>query len=80
MYYPLEEQPFPYALTNEKLVENILHYDSAEWSERWKQYQIRMGHMVTGHSAEDVAKVCEDFLNGKSKAEIMKEIPFEINY
>lgn len=80
MYLTFDEQPFPYALTNEELIDNILNYDSAVWNEKWKQYQIRMGHIVTGHSAEDIAKVCVDFLNGKPKAEIMKEIPFETQY
>lgn len=80
LYYPLDEQPFPYALTEEALIDNILHYDSALWDEKWKQYQVRMGHIVTGHSAEDVAKVCVDFLNGKLKSDIMKEIPFETRF
>lgn len=80
LYYPLDEQPFPYALTEEALIDNILHYDAALWKEKWQQYRIRTGHIVTGHSAEDVAKVCVDFLNGKSKTDIMKEIPFETRF
>lgn len=80
LYYPLDEQPFPYAFTNEQLIDNILHYDAALWEEKWQQYRKRMGHIVTGHSAEDVAKVCVDFLNGKPKADIMKEIPFETRF
>lgn len=80
LYYPLDEQPFPYAFTNEQLVDNILNYDAALWEEKWQQYRIRMGHVVTGHSAEDVAKVCVDFLNGKPKSDIMKEIPFETRF
>lgn len=80
LYYPLDEQPFPYALTEEALIDNILHYDASVWDEKWKQYQVRVGHVVTGHSAEDVAKVCVDFLNGKPKADIMKEIPFETRF
>ena len=80
LYYPLEEQPFPYALTEKALIDNILHYDAAVWEEKWQQYRKRMGHIVTGHSADDVAKVCVDFLNGKSKADIMKEIPFETRF
>ena len=80
LYYPFDEQPFPYAFTNEQLIDNILHYDAALWEEKWQQYRKRMGHIVTGHSAEDVAKVCVDFLNGKPKADIMKEIPFETRF
>lgn len=80
LYLDFDEQPFPYALTEEALIDNILRYDAELWEEKWKQYQVRMGHIVTGHSAEDVARVCVDFLNGKPKAEIMKEIPFETEY
>lgn len=79
-YYPLEEQPFPLAFDEEELLENIVNYDPAIWKDKWEQYRIRTGHIVTGHSAEDIAKVCVDFLNGKSKKEIMKEIPFETDY
>lgn len=75
--YPLSEQPFPYALDEDGLIENILHYDNVLWEEKWKQYAERMGHVVTGHSAEDVARECVDFLNGKPKSEIMNEIPFD---
>lgn len=80
LYYSFEELPFPYAFTNEDLERNIAEYDAALWEERWQAFAKRMGHVVTGHSAEDVAKVCVDFLNGKPKAEIMKEIPFETRF
>lgn len=80
MYLTLDEQPFPYALTEEALIGNILHYDVDLWEEKWQQYAKRMGHIVTGHSAEDVAKVCVDFLNGKPKSDIMNEIPFETRF
>lgn len=77
LYYSLEELPFPYAFTNDALAQNIMDYDAELWEQRWQAFAQRMGHVVTGHAAEDVAKVCVDFLNGKPKSEIMKEIPFE---
>lgn len=79
-YFSFDEQPFPYALTEEALIDNILHYDAALWEEKWQQYRKHMGHVVTGHSVEDVAKVCVAFLNGKPKSDIMQEIPFETRF
>ena len=75
--YPLEELPFPYAFTNEELVKNIVNYEENIWRRKWKIFQNRMGHIVTGHSAEDIAKVCVEFINGKTKKSILKELEFE---
>lgn len=80
LYYSFDELPFPYALSQETLLSNIERYDMNYWHDRWKSFQVRMGHIVTGHSAEDVAKVCVDFLNGKPKSDIMKEIHFETRF
>lgn len=80
LYYSFDELPFPYALSQETLLSNIEHYDMNYWHDRWKSFQVRMGHIVTGHSAEDIAKVCVDFLTGKPKSDIMKEIPFETRF
>lgn len=80
LYFSLEELPFPYAVTMDSFIDSILTYDEILYHSKWEEFQNRMGHIVTGHSAEDIAKVCVDFLNGKSKEEIMKEIPFETDY
>lgn len=77
LYYSLDEQPFPYALSEEKLVDNIISYDRAEWEKIWKRYAEQMGFVMTGHSAEDIARVCADFLDGKPKGKIMAELPFD---
>lgn len=77
LYYGFDELPFPCAFDNDELINSIINFDELTWRKKWNTFQKKMGHIVTGHSAEDIAKVCVDFLNGKSKKEIMNEIPFE---
>lgn len=79
-YDSFEDQPFPYAFTNEELMEKVANYDAILWDEKWKSYAKEMGHIATGHAADDIAKICVDFLNGKPKSEIMNEIQFETKF
>lgn len=72
-YYTFDELPFPYAFSKNVLIQNISEYDKRYWTNRWEEFRVRMGHVVTGHAAQDVARMCIEFLNGKSKEEVLKK-------
>lgn len=38
LYYTFDELPFPYALSQETLINNIEHYDVNYWYDRWKRF------------------------------------------
>ncbi|MEE3414464.1 MAG: CDP-glycerol glycerophosphotransferase family protein [Prevotella sp.] len=55
-YFEMDELPFPYARSNEELINNILRYNHEEYLERWDEFKKKTGLVETGHAAKDIAE------------------------
>ena len=67
IYYQLEDLPFPYAVSDQELIEKVLNYDCANWQAQWKLFKQRTGFVETGHATDDIAKVIVSYLKGNKK-------------
>lgn len=64
-FYPLSTMPFPLALTNEQLIENILNFESEGFSEKCYAFLKEKGCIDDGHSAERIADTIDAILKGE---------------
>jgi len=67
-YYNLDELPFPYARTNEELVEGIVEYNELYYRNKWhhfRDYEVKL--YEPGNAAEKVAFVLKEFINDNSE-------------
>jgi len=55
-YTPIEEWPFPFAETNEQLVENIINFDEAEYKKAVKKHHADLGSYETGTAREQFCR------------------------
>jgi CDP-glycerol glycerophosphotransferase len=62
VYYEMEELPFPYAKSNDELVENILNFNYELYKKKWEAFKIRTGLLETGHAAKDIANAIDGFI------------------
>ena len=53
---PIEEWPFPFAETNEQLIENILHFDQEKYIKAVNKHHVELGSFENGTA-------CEQFYN-----------------
>lgn len=67
VYTPIEKWPFPKAMTNEELRENILHFDEKEYQAACKEHYEYMGGCESGHATELVCRRIERVCRGSSK-------------
>lgn len=65
VYYEMDELPFPYARSNDELMENIRTFDMKDYLHRVDVFKKRTGLMETGHASEDIAKRIIAFINGE---------------
>lgn len=65
-FYPLSTMPFPLALTNEQLIENILNFKSEGFTEKCRTFLKEKGCIDDGHSAERVADAISAILKGET--------------
>ncbi|MBO5630060.1 MAG: CDP-glycerol glycerophosphotransferase family protein [Aeriscardovia sp.] len=61
-YFEMDELPFPYARSNEELINNILRYNHEEYLERWDEFKKKTGLVETGHAAKDIASKIKEFI------------------
>ena len=64
VYYEMEELPFPYAKSNDELVQNVKAFDMDDYLKKWDAFTVRMGLNETGHAAKDIAEKMADFIKG----------------
>lgn len=65
-FYPLNTMPFPLALTNEQLIENILNFKSEGFVEKCQTFLKEKGCIDDGHSAERIADAISAILKGET--------------
>ena len=77
VYYEMEELPFPYAKSNDELVQNVKAFDMDDYLKKWDAFTVRMGLNETGHAAKDIAEKMADFIKG---TKITWNNDYPINY
>jgi CDP-glycerol glycerophosphotransferase len=56
-YTPIEEWPFPLAETSQKLIENIMNFNSKEYIGKIHEHHKQLGSYETGHATEQLCKL-----------------------
>lgn len=56
-YYPLEETPFPIAQSNDQLIEKILDFDAALYSEKKESFLAERGCAENGTAAKQIVEI-----------------------
>ncbi|SFC23280.1 CDP-glycerol glycerophosphotransferase family protein [Butyrivibrio sp. YAB3001] len=65
-YYKMKELPFPLALSNAELTDNIIEFDEEKYIENVSELHKRVGLNETGHASDSVVDYIIDFIeNGK---------------
>ena len=54
-YFPIDETPFPLAVTNAEMVENILQFDEEAYQKDWAAFVKKMGLCEDGKASERCA-------------------------
>lgn len=60
VYTPVSEWPFPKAISNEELVNNILTFDEKKYHEDCKMHYLALGGCETGRATELVCKLINE--------------------
>lgn len=61
-YYPLESTPFPVAVNNEQLADNILNFDNDKYQKDIDNFLADKGCMEDGHASERVVDLIEKIM------------------
>ncbi len=61
-YYPLESTPFPVAVNNEQLANNILNFDNEKYQKDIDKFLADKGCMEDGHASERVVDLIEKIM------------------
>ena len=61
-YYPLESTPFPVAINNEQLANNILNFDNEKYQKDIDLFLADKGCMEDGHASERVVDLIEKIM------------------
>ena len=61
-YYPLEATPFPIAVNNKELVENVLNFDDEKYQKDITEFLEDKGCMEDGHASERVVDLIEQIM------------------
>lgn len=65
-YYPLESTPFPVAINNEQLADNILNFDNDKYQKDIDNFLADKGCMEDGHASERVVDLIEKIMKEES--------------
>lgn len=68
VYFEMEELPFPYAINNKELMENISSFDKTSYNQHWEDFKVLTGLHEPGNSTEILSKKIIEFINkGKTQ-------------
>lgn len=62
LYYPLETTPFPIAINNEELIDNILHFDQKEYEKKAHMFVKEKGCIDDGNASERIVRVIQKLM------------------
>lgn len=60
--YPLETTPFPIAVNNDELVENVLHFDNEKYLSELEAFLEDKGCVEDGHASERVVELIKQII------------------
>lgn len=63
MYFEMTEYPFPLAENNDELIKNIEQFDEQKYIAYLERFHEKVGVILNPHSAEECAKLIEDFFS-----------------
>ena len=63
-YYPLESTPFPIAVNNEELIQNIETFDNQRYRQKVDEFLKEKGCIEDGHASEKVVSLIKDIMSG----------------
>ena len=66
VYFKMDNLPFPFARTNEKLIDNIRNFDKEKYLNKWNDFANTIGMEEPGNASETIAKKVLVFIDGKS--------------
>ncbi len=64
-FYPLDTMPFPLALRNEQLIQNILNFDNEKFLKECGVFLDDKGCMDDGHASERIVDAIEKIMRGE---------------
>ncbi len=64
-FYPLTDLPYPLAVNNRQLIDNILNFDDSTFVEQCDAFLQDKGCMDDGHAAERIADAIEALMKGQ---------------
>lgn len=65
-FYPLDTMPYPLALNNDQLIENILNFDNERFVPACDQFLEEKGCIDDGHASERIADAFEAIMRGET--------------
>ena len=65
-FYPLDTMPFPLALDNNQLIQNILNFDNDRFVPACDQFLEEKGCIDDGHASERIADAFEAIMRGET--------------
>lgn len=65
-FYPLSSMPFPLALNNDQLIDNILSFDNETFVKECDAFLKDKGCIDDGHAAERIVDVFEQIMRGET--------------
>ncbi len=63
-YFPLESTPFPVAVNNNELIENIENFDNEKYRREVEKFLEEKGCIEDGHASERVVDLIEEIMKG----------------
>ena len=65
LFFDMYKLPFPVALDNEELMENILQFDEEKYRKRTEEFMEEMGIFEDGRASERVVELINSIVNDK---------------
>ena len=63
VYLSLENTPFPFAESTERLVDNVLSFDEEAYVAGLRDFMKEVQHVVPHNSAEQICKIMKEHLS-----------------
>lgn len=70
-YYPIESTPFPIAVDNDELIDNILKFDETSYATNLEKFLEDKGCVEDGHAAERAVDLIYRILNGDESSTLI---------
>ena len=62
LYYDLKDLPFPVAMNDKELIDNILSFSMEKYIVKWEEFKRITGLYESGHASKDIAHLVGEFI------------------